>query len=210
MLVDDLAHLVGGDVFTLPAIGVAHPVNKLIVLAPEGKAHINNFHQIARVEPGVTRLQHVFQDFFVRCFLTGVTLKGGLAGNLNQQQARLTVRLFHAEPLIITDDFIPGHIIGDDGYRRRGQANRAVLVEHIGKAAIALAGAVKFTDAFNIKALFEGHPDIRSQAIADDGPDRVFPVFICFRMAGQVAKKLSDIHKAGAVMFAYIIPEGAD
>ena len=53
--------------------------------------------------------------------------------------------------------------------RGNAHTHRAFFVEDIGKGAIALTGAIKLSNAVNAKSLFKFKPDVRAQAIADDG-----------------------------------------
>ena len=66
---DRLRHLGSGNIFTLPAKGVADTVNEieitLLVLS----------HQVAGTKPGVSRLEHVAEYLVGGGFLVGVALK---------------------------------------------------------------------------------------------------------------------------------------
>src|SRR5882672_10513575 len=66
---DRLSHLGGGDIFTLPAEGVAGTVDEieitLLVLS----------HQVAGTKPGVSRLEDIAEYFAGGGFLVGVALE---------------------------------------------------------------------------------------------------------------------------------------
>ena len=84
--------------------------------------------------------------------------------------------LLDAIAVLISNDFVVGNIIGDDFRGCGTQTDSAVLVEDIGKACIALAGAIEFTDACNLITVFELMPDVRAKPIAHDRAHAVLPV----------------------------------
>ena len=66
MLIDNFTNFIGGNIFALPAEGIADAVNKLIVPLSKSEPNINNFHQVAGIEVGIPLSENVPYHFFRR------------------------------------------------------------------------------------------------------------------------------------------------
>ena len=194
-------HLGGGDVFALPAKGVAKPVDKLNVL----EALVPN--QVACIEPAVARLEDVAQQLFLRCGRIGVTLEIEAFGDFGQQQAGFPAVDLDQMAVGIPYRFVPVDVVTHDGERHRTEAGGAVHVESIGKDQVAFRGPVEFVDAFDAEALLEFVPDVRPQAVADADPDLMVAILVTGRLGQQVTTQFADVAEHRGIEIANIVPE---
>jgi hypothetical protein len=67
--------------------------------------------------------------------------------------------------------------------------------------------AVKFCDPLDAEALLEFHPDIGTQTVAGDAPQRIVGVIGPHWLVQQISAQFADIDETGCTVFAHFVQQ---
>ena len=166
-----LGDLGGCDVLTLPAVGIADPVDEIEI------AERVLLHQVAGAEPRIALLKNIVQDLFGRRRLVGVTLKalaglGRVIEDLRYDLTDLAWRAFDAKAVLATHRLLGIDVETDDfgnksALRPFGNAaDGADFLIEVEEDGIAFRRCIPFQDARDAEAGLEVLPDIGPETIA--------------------------------------------
>src|SRR5207248_7589318 len=202
----------GRHVLALPAERIADAIDEIeipvLVLA----------HEVAGAEPKVALRKRVVQDLVIGLFVARIAFEarsrlGRVLEYLADNLAGLVDRAFNAKTGGVAHRlaalYVEAHDLGREacsnppGY----PPDCALLAIEIEQGDVPLRCAVKLDDLGDSEPLFEGPPDLRSQAIAASEPQPMGAFVRRGRRIEEIAAKLADVLKAGAVPAHDVVPE---
>src|SRR5690606_18523763 len=201
-----------GDIFALPAEGIANAVHEIKIAAlvlPQ---------QVARAEPGITLFKDITENLLFRFFLLRIAVKAagrliGIIGNAAKRFARLAHICANAEAIGATHRLllldVELHQLDIELRLRpaRNAANRAFRAVEIHEGDIAFRRAIKFEDMGNTETLLERLPDFRPQAISHHHAQLVFALLGVLFGVEQIAAQLEYLLEERRLVLVHITPD---
>ena len=167
-------------------------------------------NKVTCIEPSIALFKHIAQNFLLAGLGIRIAVKRVLLGDAGNQQSGFIDRHALHKRIITTHRLVFINIILNDVPRAailRRPADGFVEVENIHKTGIALRGTIKFMHPRNPKTVFEFHPNIRAQAIAQNAGHIMRFITLALGLRQQIAQQLTNINRRRRFKLNAILPE---